>query len=214
MSCCTSPLSDVFTEEVSRKDADRYRKHGLPKRARKLLRAIEAIKPFDNTSTLEIGVGAGAVTTEMLRRGVRHAIGVDAVPAQLANARALAADYSVADRAEYVLADFAESRDAPSADVVIMDRVICCYPRWRELLENAADHANETIAMTYPRDKWWFRIIHRLMDLWWIVQRSDFRFHVHPIPQMHAALEAKGFAPRVISNYFFWEILVATRSAR
>lgn len=210
--CCTSGLADVFTEEVSRKEADRYRKRGLAPRSKKLLRRLESSVPIQSRSALEIGMGAGALTIEMLRRGARAVTGVDAVPAQVAAARGLAADYNVADRAEFLLGDFADiSLQVAQADVVLMDRVICCYPDWFHFLSSAADHANVAIALTYPRDTWWFRIVNRAMDVWWMLQRSDFRFHIHPIPQMHGLLKSKGFRLQQVTTFFWWEILIATR---
>jgi predicted RNA methylase len=207
MSCCNNGLADVFTEETSRKDADRYRRKGLPPRARKLLRAIGSLK---DRTTLEIGVGAGGVTVEMLRRGAAHGTGVDAIPGQLAAARALAADFEVAGRAEFVLGDFTE-RDVANADIVVMDRVICCYPDWRALLAAAAARADQTLAMTYPRDVWFMQVVSWGMRLFWMLKRSEFRFRVHPIDQMHAFLKDEGFTLSPTSRYFGWEILVAQR---
>lgn len=208
MNCCDHGLSDVFKEDVSQKDADRYRKKGLPARARKLLAAIG---PPADRSTLEIGVGAGAVTVEMLRRGARHSTGVDAVAGQLAAARALAADFNVADRAEFVLGDFTEC-DVGSADIVVLDRVICCYPDWQTLLGAAAARADAAVAMTYPRDVWFMRIASVLMSAFWKLRRSPFRFRVHPVPAMHAFLEQRGFTPAVASRHIGWEVMIARRS--
>lgn len=213
VNCCNNQgLNDVFTQKVSRKDADRYRRKGLPPRARRLLKSIEASVPLQGRSTLEIGVGAGGVTVEMLRRGASRATGVDAVAAQLGAARELAADFDVADRAEFVLADFAQHDDVPKADVVVMDRVICCYSDWRSLLESAAAHTNQILALSYPRDTWWMRLIRLGMNFSrWLI-RSDFRFHVHSPQKMHELLAARGFNATVTGRYVGWELLTATRN--
>lgn len=210
MNCCTSGLSDVFTDDVSRKDADRYRKRGLPPRAQRLVAAIQSVIGLKNKKTLEIGVGAGAVTVEMLRRGAGHATGVDAVAAQLANARTLAGEFEVADRAEFVLGNFPDV-DVASADILVLDRVICCYPQWEPMLTAAATHSRSVLAMTYPRDVWWMRTTRHAMNFWRWVLRSDFRFYVHPPVAMHALLTAQGFTPRVTGRHFAWEILIAQR---
>lgn len=212
MSCCPNGLDDVFTERFSRRDAKRYRKRGLPARARRLLRALESVTSLQDIRTLEIGAGAGAVTVEMLRRGAQHATAVDAVAAQLNSARRLAEEFNVDDRVEFVLGDFIET-DVAAADVVVMDRVVCCYPDWRTLLSLAADHADTAIVLSYPRESIPLRIVHRLMDLWWLIVRSEFRFYVHSIDDMRRLLELKGFRSRVAGHYFWWEILVAQRSA-
>lgn len=207
MTCCNNGLADVFTEAASRKDADRYRRKGLPARARKLLAAVGALK---DRTTLEIGVGAGGVTVEMLRRGAAHAVGVDAIPGQLQAARRLATEFGVVDRADFVLGDFTE-RDVDNADVVVLDRVICCYPEWRALLTSAASRAQMTVAMTYPRDVAFMRFATAAMNVFWKLRRSAFRFHVHPIDEMHALLKMHGFRLDVPSAHLGWEILVARR---
>lgn len=213
MDCCTNRgLDQTFTPEVSRKDADRYRRKGLPPRARKLLKAIESRLPLKGKTTLEIGVGAGAVTIDMLRRGAVRATGVDAVAAQLAAARDLAADFDVADRVDFILSDFTAQPQVTNADVVVMDRVICCYADWRALLDSAAGHANQLLALTYPRDTWWMRIVGHAMNFSrWLI-RSDFRFYLHSPEKMRELMRARGLEPAVVGRYFAWEIAIAQRS--
>lgn len=212
MSCCTSGLSDVFDEDFARREADRYRKRGLPPRARRLLDILESVLPLRGVNTLEAGIGSGALTVEMLRRGATHATAIDAVPAQIAAAKSLAAEYQLQPRVDFVVDDFAHTRQ-PAADVVVLDRVVCCYPDWRTMLESAVAHSTRVIAMSYPRDSIVMRAVHHVMDIWFIMIRSDFRFHVHSVAQMHAALEHAGFRMQRKSRYFWWELLVAERTA-
>lgn len=208
MTCCNTGLADVFTEDASRKDADRYRRKGLPARARKLLKAIGSP---EKQTTLEIGVGAGALTVEMLRRGATHSVGVDAIAGQLDAARQLAREFGVADRVDFILGDVTE-RSVENADIVVMDRVICCYPDWRALLASASAHANTTLALTYPRDVWFMRVVSFGMNLFWRLRRSDFRFRVHPVADMHEFLDENGFTLSAPSTYFGWEIVVARKN--
>jgi len=212
MSCCTSGLQETFTEDMSRREANEYRLHGLPRRARKLLRAIEATVPLQDKITLEAGLGAGALTIEMLRRGASRATGVDAVATQLASARALAQEFNVADRLELLCADFATSAQITAADVVVLDRVVCCYPDSQALLASAADHTRQVLALSYPRDTWWMRIVQRAINLTRRLKRTDFRFYIHSIPQMHALLESRGLRLQRVSRHFAWDIVVARRA--
>ncbi|MGQ0814870.1 MAG: methyltransferase domain-containing protein [Gemmatimonadota bacterium] len=211
MNCCDHGLTDVFTEDAARKDANRYRKRGLPRRARKLIKAIEAAEPLANKTTLEVGVGAGGVTVEMLRRGAAHAVGVDAVAEQLAAARSLATDFGVANQLELIHREFTDGSGVQQADVVVMDRVVCCYADWQSLLGAAAARANSLIALTYPRDVWWLKLFARVVNLWWLIVRSEFRFRVHSVSAMHALLAARGFAIGTASHYLGWEIITARR---
>lgn len=210
-SCCTSGLDEIFDNKFAERDARHYRKRGLPPRSRKLLSAIESVADIRDRSVLEGGVGAGAFVVELLRRGAARAIAVDAVDAQLASTKHLAREYNVDDRMDLVLGDFAQT-DLPRADVVVLDRVVCCYPEWEPLLRRATGCARHAIALTYPRDTRGFRVVHKLMDLWLLITRSEFRFHIHPIPRMQQLLRDAGFELRVVGRYYWWEILVAERA--
>jgi magnesium-protoporphyrin O-methyltransferase len=212
MKCCDAQLSDVFSDDVSRKDADRYRRRGVPRRARKLIAAIESIVSLRGRRTLEIGVGVGAVTIELLRRGAASATGVDAVASQLEHARALAAEKGVADRLELVQSDFTATTQIAKADLVVLDRVVCCYPDWHGLLGAAAAHADVGLALTYPRDVWWVRAVWWLGGLWLKFAHDGFRLYIHPPQQMHALLATRGFTPRVVGHYYMWEIAIASRA--
>jgi magnesium-protoporphyrin O-methyltransferase len=211
MSCCTSGLNDMFSERIARHDANRYRKRGLPKRARKLVAAVQSVVALPGKRILEVGVGVGAVTIELLRNGAASAIGVDAVAAQLEQARTLAHEQGVADRLELVLADFTATSHIGQADVVLLDRVVCCYPEWRALLSAAAARADGALAMTYPRDVWWMRLVWRIGNWWQILSRRDFRLYIHSPRAMHALLRDHGLTTRVAGTYFGWEILISHR---
>ena len=211
MSCCTNGLSEMFSEDVSRSDADAYRKHGLPKRARKLLAAIQATTPLAGKQTLEIGVGVGAVSIELLRHGAATAVGVDAVASQLDQARILAQEKGVADRLELVLSDFTQTNQVPQADVVVLDRVVCCYPDWRALLTGAATHARVAVALTYPRAVWWVKALWWIADTWAKYTRDGFRLFIHTPQRMHELLASQGFVPKVVGRYYWWDIVIAAR---
>ena len=212
MSCCTNGLSEMFNEDVSRSDADAYRKHGLPKRARKLLAAIRSATPLAGKQTLEIGVGVGAVSIEMLRQGAAAAVGVDAVASQLEQARILAQEKGVAERLELVLSDFTQTTQVPEADVVVLDRVVCCYPDWQGLLTGAAEHARVAVALTYPRAVWWVKVLWWIADLWAKYTRDGFRLFIHSPQRMQELLAAQGFLPKVVGHYYWWEIAIAARA--
>jgi SAM-dependent methyltransferase len=212
MSCCTSGLDEVFTEDKSRKEAKRYLKRGLPPRARKLVKAIAATTALAGKRTLEVGVGAGALTVEMLRRGARHATGIDAVQGQLNTAQYLAREAAVSDRFQVMLGDFTEFSQLEHADIVVLDRVVCCYPRWQPLLGSAAAHAEQVIALTYPRDTWYMRMVARAINFTRALRRTKFRFWIHSPAAMQALLRERGFTARKTDRYLIWEVLVAARS--
>lgn len=201
----------MFGERFARREALRFRSRGLPERAERLIEAVRPLVQFHEATVLEGGAGVGGISIELLRRGVRQATVVDAIPAAIRTARQLAEEYGVTHRMSGVVGDFAEMDDETVHDLVVLDRVVCCYPDWRALLEAAATRASRVIAFTYPRSAWWTRcgVSAGNAALW--MMRRRFRVHVHPPDQMHALLRSHGFAPRVTERLGAWEICVAPR---
>jgi SAM-dependent methyltransferase len=210
---CNCGLNEIFTDDVSKRDARKYRRRGLDARARRMLHALERHIDLKGRTTLEIGIGTGGFTVELLRRGAAAAIGVDALSNQLAQARLLANEAGFGERLELKHGDFTEvATEVAAADVVVLDRVVCCYPDWQGLLSNAVAHARTAVVMSYPRASWYNRIWIASANLTMRVLRRTFRLHLHAPAAMQELLRRQGFAPSVVGHRLAWELLVATRA--
>ena len=213
MSChCTDlGLEDLFDADFADHDARRYLKKGLPARAALLLDLIAQNGPIPGTSSLEGGSGAGALTVELARRGVRQATGLDAMAPAVARAQQLAQETGVGARATFQVADFARLPAQLKADIVILDRVVCCYPDWTSLLHHAALASDHIIALSYPVDVWWARSGVRIMNLSQKLRRRKFRLHMHDPAALHAFLLQRTFSLQQRRHYWFWELAVFVR---
>jgi magnesium-protoporphyrin O-methyltransferase len=209
---CNCGLNEIFTERVSKHDSRKFRRRGLDVRARRLLNALDRKVGLTNKTTLEIGIGAGGFTVEMLKRGASAAVGVDAITNQLQQAQLLAQEAGVADRLELQTGDATEiGEQVPASDVVVLDRVVCCYPDWRALLDTASSHARAAIAMTYPRQAWYTSMWVSSANAGMRLLRRTFRLHLHSPRAMQDALRAHGLVPEVIGHRGVWELLLAVR---
>jgi cyclopropane fatty-acyl-phospholipid synthase-like methyltransferase len=215
MSCsCSNGLDEIFGDRMARHEARRFRRKGPSARSRKLLDGIRESTTVAGASTLEIGAGIGALTITLLREGAASASIVDAVAAYVATARNLAEEFGVAERLDVQLADYATIPHADdAADIVVMDRVVCCHPRWIEIIEPASRQARSMVAMTYPRDAWWTRAGIAAVNFVQKIRGLVFRVYVHPVTEMHATLRNNGFQTRVTGHHGPWEILIATRTS-
>jgi SAM-dependent methyltransferase len=209
---CNCGLNEIFTADVSRRDARKYRRRGLDVRARRMLRALEKHIDLRGRTSLEVGIGTGGFTVELLRRGVSAAVGVDAIDNQLAQARTLAHEAGVGEKLQLTQGDFTELADLPIADVVVLDRVVCCYPDWRALLERATAQTRSVMVLSYPRATWYNRMWIASANLAMRALRRAFRLHLHAPDAMQALLRSRGFQPSVVGHRFAWELLVATRA--
>lgn len=213
MTCCSpAAYGKVFDDREARRNARTYRKKGLDPTARRMVRFLSAQEALPRT-ILEIGGGIGALQVELLRAGAVRASNIELSPAYEAVAQDLLADAGLTDRVQRHLGDFAAAPDAfPPADVVIMHRVVCCYPEAARLVSAAASRAQRYLAMSYPRDAWWVRVGLAVENLLlFFMRRIGFRIYLHPPQTLLAAAGAHGFTPALQHRGWVWEAVVLQR---
>ena len=194
MSACCGPAYDrFFGARQARRDAKRYRKHGLDQTARRLVDEL-AQHGVDGASVLEVGGGVGAIDLELLGQGAERAVVVELSNGYDEEARALAAEAGVEARIERRHGDFAEEEASiEPADVVVMHRVVCCYPDPELLVGAAARHARRLLALSLPRNTWWLRLGVNAANVWFRM-RGGIQSYVHPPAEVVGIAEAAGLS--------------------
>lgn len=140
------------------------------------------------------------------------AIHVDASSAYLREARAESSRRNHTARVTFVHADFTEvAAGLPEADIVTLDRVVCCYPDFRALLAAAASRSRQVLAMTYPRQTWYTALALRVENAFQVIRGNPFRAFLHPIGEMDRLLVDRGMARVVLKRLFVWELAVYSR---
>jgi Methyltransferase domain len=188
--CCARGYEKFFGQKTARRDARRYRRKGLDDTAQRLVDEITARGA--GASALEIGGGVGAIELELLRRGVERATNVELSHGYDDEASALAREAGVEDRIERRYGDFVEQEaQVDPADVVVMHRVVCCYPDPERLVGTASRHSRRLLALSFPRDTWWLRLGFRLANVWFRL-RGGIEAFVHPPARVVLAAEQDG----------------------
>jgi tRNA1(Val) A37 N6-methylase TrmN6 len=218
MSCSCNALIDAtarhFDEARVGQELSAYRSAGPGVTTRGLLSRLVTVHPLPETM-LDIGSGIGAVTLELLKAGVRRAVCVDLSQAALAANAEEAGRQKVADRIRQVEGDFVVvAETVPSADLVVLDRVVCCYPSFGSLLELAADHSDRLLAMSFPRDRWWVRLALWFENRFRQLRRDGFRAFVHSPVAMAAVLQGRGFRLSHALSTWTWQMEIYTRGER
>ena len=114
---------------------------------------------------------------------------------------------------QFVQGDFVEiAGTVPAADIVTLDRVICCYPDMETLSARACEHAHRLVGLVYPRDVWWMRIAVKAVNAVKRLQRSAFRVFVHDPHKIDAALRAGDLTAERRAHTVAWEIVIYRRS--
>ena len=106
----------------------------------------------------DIGGGIGVLSLELLAAGATAATHVEAASAYRDVAETEAGRRGVGTRLHLVLGDAVEvDMRLPDADLVALDRVVCCYSDWAALLHFASKHCKRLLALSYPQDRWYVR---------------------------------------------------------
>ncbi len=201
----------LFDKGVAEGDLRDYRRHGPGKTARLLIDALKAAGIHEAT-LLDIGGGVGVLQHELLKSGASTAIHVEASSAYLHAAQEEAARQGHAERITYHHGNFVDlAPQLPQADVVTLEKVICCYPDVRALVGLSSARARKLYGVVFPRDTWWMKIGGRLINLSLTIQRSGFHFFVHPTEQVESVIRASGLQRRFYRKTLFWQVVVYGR---
>jgi magnesium-protoporphyrin O-methyltransferase len=213
MPCNCCEITDhTFGEADAQAGLDRYRRRGPAAQTREILKAVRS-RGLKDATLLDIGGGIGAIHHELLQDAAIKATHVDASSAYLKAAEEEASRRGHASRVRFMQADFTDvASDLPPADIVTLDRVVCCYRDFRSLLMAAAGRTRRLLAISYPREIWYVQAVTSLMDLVQSLRRDPFRVFVHPIAEMDSLLTANGMRRVSLKRLWVWEIALYSRA--
>lgn len=215
MTCCShcADAESLFSRRAARRDLRRYRRKGPHATTRHLLRMIRQ-QDVRGGELLDIGGGIGAIQHELLREGLARAVHVDASAAYLAASEAEAERQGNRERVEYLHGDFVELADElRAADVVTLDRVVCCYPDMRRLIAASASRARRLYGLSYPREHVGTRTGVTLANLFFRIRGSDFRTYLHPPAEIAAELRRQGLTPAGQARTLLWHVALYRRES-
>ena len=203
--CCDpTDYRRLFSRKSAARDARRFRRRGLTGTARAL---VELAGEVSGATVLDVGGGIGSMELVLLAAGAERATNVELSGGYEEQAAALLAERGLADRVDRRVADFVtEGAAVEPHDLVVLHRVVCCYPDVDALMTAAADHALTRLVLTYPQERLPIRLGLRVINLWLRVSGCGFRTYVHPVARILGAAEARGLRlERRERGGFVWE---------
>ena len=208
----TSKISREFDEDAC-DFCERYKNKGLSRSSKLLLKFISE-DSINDKAVLDLGCGAGGLSMELLKHGAQTSVGFDLSPRMIEAATELARVTGFERRAKFQEGNAALA-ELPRSDIVVMDKVLCCYSEWRPLLKNAMDASNGMIGFTVPRDegvaKWPFRLALRIAN--YFQKRSGgVLFYLHPLGIIDKTLRDAGFSRLRKRTSRFWLVFLYSRS--
>ena len=211
--CDCGCTPNLFSDREAAKDLERYLEQGPDATTRALIQAIVA-EGVTGFTVLDVGGGIGAIQLGLLDAGAARADAVDASEAYIETAGAEADRRGYGDRTTGRVGDFVElAGSIEAADVVTLDRVVCCYPDVDALLGAAAGKATRIVGLVYPRDIWWNRVVARVMNTWSWLTRDPTRWYLYRTAQVDGIMRRAGFAGREITHDWIWQVVLYRREA-
>ncbi len=205
-------IEKEFDRRTAARDLKRYRRRGPRKTTRMLLQALRQRLP-ERFSHLDIGGGVGMIAAELVRAGATDVTLVDASSAYLNAARENLNTINDAVTKTFRHGDFLEvEKDIPPADVVTLDRVICCYPHVRELVRASSDHARRLYGLVYPRKNPIMKLFVIVANLYLGLRKCAFRVYLHDPDMVQSLLAETGWTPYYQSRTFIWRVEVYAKS--
>jgi magnesium-protoporphyrin O-methyltransferase len=215
VSCCRSDgygIRDHFDPAIAERDLRTYQRKG-PGKTTALIRDALKRQGIGAASILDVGTGIGALSFELLAHGARSATGIDLSAAYIAVARAEAQRRQV--NAEFQIGDFVEAaRDLAPADVVVLDRVVCCYPHDEPIVRAAAGRSTRLLALSYPRDRWYVRAALWVENVRRRLKGDPFRVYVHDPERIEQLIELEAFRRVARSQTLVWRADTFVREGR
>ena len=212
MDCCQCQgIEEAFNDQFVNRELSKFRSKGPSKTTRILINALKG-EGILGLSLLDIGGGVGAVQHELLEAGCQSATDVDASTAYLRAAREEAQRRGLAERVSYRHGNFVDlAAQVPEADIVTLDRVICCYPGMEALVELSAARARKLYGLVFPRETWWMKVGLAVMNFFFRLRRTPFRIFSHSSQAVEALLSRNGFKRRFYRRTLAWQVVVYSR---
>ena len=203
---------EIFDEKSAEADIERYRRHGPDVTTARLLDMIGE-RGVRGASLLDIGGGVGVIDHELLGAGAGHAVLVDASTAAVQAARGEARRRGLLDRLEFVDGDFvSRASEVDVADIVTLDRVICCYPDVDSLVRLSATRARSMYGLVLPRDRRFLRWALPFLNAWFRLRRIRYRTFLHPNARVDELVAQAGLRPAREERTFMWRVVLYERA--
>jgi magnesium-protoporphyrin O-methyltransferase len=211
--CQCQGIESLFDQRLAATQLERVRRRGPLKSTLLLVEAIRA-RGVHGRTLLDIGGGVGAVQHQLLASGLKEATDVDASSAYLRAARSEAERLGFDGRVRYHYGNFLDlAQGIPPADIVTLDRVICCFDDMEGLVAGSAEKAHLMYGLVYPRDAWWARLGIRVLNLGHKIRGDQFRAFAHRTQAVESIIGSRGLVRTFHRTAGLWQVAVFERKA-
>lgn len=209
--CCG--IEQMFDDKTARADLKHYLKKGPSKATRTLIEQVSR-GGLEGQRLLDIGGGIGMIHHELLPRGLAAVTHVDASSAYLQTARTETERRGHAAKVDFRFGDFVDlAPQLEPAEIVTLDRVICCYDDMPALVRASAALARRCYAIVIPLDVAWLQAAGRIANFFLgVFTRNPYRLFIHSTAEVERLLAEHGLQRAFYKRHGLWQVLVYQRT--
>lgn len=209
--CRLATLDCQFSDKIAQRDLAEYRKNGPDPTTQAILDIVAALA-IENATLLDVGSGIGVLHHELLADGVSTATAIEPSRAYLRVAGEESERRGLVDRVVFRHGELQGLADTVEpADLVTLDRVICCDPDMTTLARAAASKSRRYLVASFPNDRWYIHVGMLFENLGRALSRNPFRAFVHPVEAIDAAIAEGGLVRARTLRTFVWQIALYER---
>ena len=212
MGCCQyQGIENMFDKKAARRTLKRYLKKGPSKTTYMLLKAIHKTEVKD-MDFLDIGGGIGAIQCDLIKAGSSNGTSIETSPAYTDLVKEEIHKNNLDEIIDFKHGDFTTiASDVDSADIVTLDKVICCYDDMSELVRLSSKLSRKIYAIIYPRDVWWTKLALPFINFYPIIKRSPFRVFIHPTKKVEEIIFRNGLKRDYYDTTLFWQVAIFSK---
>ena len=212
MSCCQCQgIESMFDKKAAKRQLKRYLKKGPSKTTSMLLDAIHK-KGVQGLEFLDIGGGIGAIQYDLIKGGASGGTSIAASSADIDVVKDETLQNDLVDTVSFKHGDFTiMASDVDAADIVTLDKVICCYDDMSELVGLSSKLARKIYAVIYPRDVWWTKLAFLMMNFYSTIKGSSFRTFIHPTQKVEEIIFGNGLKRNYYATTLIWQVAIFTK---
>ena len=212
MGCCQCQgIENMFDKKAAKRQLKRYLKKGPSKTTSMLLDAIHK-KGVQGLDFLDIGGGIGAIQHDLIKAGASGGTSIEASSAYIDVVKDEILQNGLVETVSFEHGDFTTmASNVDSADIVTLDKVICCYDDMSELVGLSSKLARKIYAVIYPRDVWWTKLAFLMMNFYARIKGCSFRTFIHPTQKVEEIIFGNGLKRNYYATTLVWQVAIFTR---
>jgi magnesium-protoporphyrin O-methyltransferase len=210
MNCQCDGIEAFFSRKMAEKELRHYQAKGATGVTRTLIADVtDGLQP---ASVLDIGGGVGVIQHELLKAGVGQVTSVEGSTGYASVAKEEAERLGHAERLGQIVGNFVDAApNVEPADVVTLDKVICCFDDMEALVALSTERARLRLGLVYPRDNVILKLGFRILNLYPKFKGNPFRAFVHSSKRVDEIVRSKGLTLHSYRTTLIWQVAVYAR---